>query len=92
MARARRATMLCIVNARAKKLLDEAMELPEEDRAELAHELLATLDTEVEEGAEEAWAEEIERRVKRVLAGEGKSYDLDEWLARQDAKLQRAPR
>ncbi len=79
------------MNARAKKLVAEAMELSVEERAEIVHELLATLDGEVEEGVEEAWAEEIERRIANAEAGIGASYDLDESLARIRANLRARP-
>jgi len=49
------------VTANAQKLLDDAMTLPANDRAELAAELLASLDA-AEAGVEAAWAAEIARR------------------------------
>lgn len=58
---------------RAQALLREALKLPSEERADVAAELLASLD---EPGAEDsaavqaAWAAEIERRARRVLASE----------------------
>ena len=58
---------------RAKALLDEALALPAEDRANVAAELLASLgEGNAEEAAvvQAAWAAEIERRARRVLAGE----------------------
>ena len=58
---------------RAQTLLREALTLPVDERAEVAAELLASLDdSTVEEPAavQAAWAKEIERRARRVLAGE----------------------
>jgi hypothetical protein len=49
------------VTASARKLFEEALTLPLNDRAELAAQLLATLE-EVEADVESAWAAEIERR------------------------------
>ena len=46
----------------AQKLFEVALTLPANDRAELAAQLLASLD-EVEADVEAAWAVEIERRV-----------------------------
>jgi putative addiction module component (TIGR02574 family) len=62
--------MIYGMNARTKKLHDEAMKLPAEDRAALADELDASLlgDDSPEE-VEKAWAEEIERRVRDVEEG-----------------------
>jgi hypothetical protein len=56
----------------ARKLLRDALSLPLKDRAVVAAELLASLDEPAEAAAEvqAAWAEEIERRARRVLAGE----------------------
>lgn len=53
----------------AKKILDAALQLPVPDRAEVAAELLASLDGESDADVEEAWAAEIERRVERLRSG-----------------------
>jgi putative addiction module component (TIGR02574 family) len=58
---------------RAQALLREALKLPSQERADVAAELLASLDEpEVEDAAavQAGWAAEIERRARRVLAGE----------------------
>jgi putative addiction module component (TIGR02574 family) len=52
-----------------QKVLDEALRLELSERAELAAELLASLDGEPDEDVEAAWAAEIERRVERVRSG-----------------------
>ena len=54
-------------------LLHEALKLPRRERANVAAELLASLDDDLTDDAktlEKAWAAEIERRAQRVLAGE----------------------
>ncbi|NEE02736.1 addiction module protein [Phytoactinopolyspora halotolerans] len=57
----------------AQELLQAALALPAGDRADFAAELLASLhgspETDQQE-VEEAWAREIERRARRVTAGE----------------------
>jgi putative addiction module component (TIGR02574 family) len=53
---------------RARKLLHDAMELPLSERAELAADLLASLDGEPEAEVEAAWASEIERRAREAIA------------------------
>src|SRR2546430_17166707 len=59
------------MSAEVKQLLHEALKLSTDDRAELAAELLASLDESGDSGdVEGAWAAEIERRARRVLAGE----------------------
>jgi putative addiction module component (TIGR02574 family) len=58
------------VNA-AADILRQALQLPTAARAEVAAELIASLDGEPDEGVEQAWGAEIERRARRALAGEG---------------------
>ena len=76
----------------AKALLDEALALPAEDRADVAAELLASLEessTEDAAAVQAAWATEIERRARRVLTGEsaGELWDsVRERTARRLAK------
>jgi len=48
------------------------MELGDEERASLAGLLLESLDTEVEDGVEAAWLEEIERRMVALDSGDAK--------------------
>jgi putative addiction module component (TIGR02574 family) len=57
----------------AEALLREVLKLSPEERAEVAAELLASLDDVPIAGAidvEREWGAEIERRARRVLAGE----------------------
>ncbi|MBW2267894.1 MAG: addiction module protein [Deltaproteobacteria bacterium] len=53
-----------------QKVLDEALGLELSERAELAAELLASLDGEPDSEVEIAWAAEIERRASRARSGE----------------------
>ena len=58
---------------RAQDLLREALTLPIDQRADVAAELLASLDepsTMDAKAVQAAWASEIERRARRVMAGE----------------------
>jgi len=57
---------------RAQEVLREALTLTPAERADVAAELLASLDEPMQDPTEveEAWAAEIERRARRVLAGE----------------------
>jgi putative addiction module component (TIGR02574 family) len=57
-----------LMSERARKLLRDAMDLPLSERAELAADLLASLDGEPEADVEAAWASEIERRAREALA------------------------
>lgn len=64
---------------KAQEVLREALALPLQERADVAAELLASLDSPAEDPAEveAAWAAEIERRARRVLAGDtaGEPWD-----------------
>jgi putative addiction module component (TIGR02574 family) len=51
-------------------VLSDAIQLPIEDRAAIAAELIASLDGEADPDAEQAWASEIERRADSVRSGD----------------------
>lgn len=57
-------------------VLAEALRLDPDSRAELAAELLASLDGPSEPGAEAAWQAEIKRRVAALEAG---AVKLEDW-------------
>ena len=50
-------------------ILRQALALPERDRADLIGALIDSLDAETEEGVEEAWRAEIERRALELDSG-----------------------
>jgi hypothetical protein len=52
----------------AEKLRNEALALPLDERAALARDLLLSLDEPADSGAEEAWAEDANRRLSRDVA------------------------
>ena len=54
----------------ARNVLRDALALDEKDRAALAGVLLESLDSEQDEGVEEAWAAEIRRRTAELNSGE----------------------
>jgi len=66
----------------AAEVFEPALALPEEQRAEIAEELLASLAGEADADAESEWGTEIERRLARIDAGQAKSLSMDESLAR----------
>jgi len=77
---------------RAQAVLQEALTLPVEERADVAAELLASLDDEpIEDLAEVemAWAKEIERRARQVLAGETTGEPWEDVRARIEERLRR---
>lgn len=53
----------------AAQLLKEALSLPQEQRAALIDSLLESLDSEIDEDAEEAWRREIYRRLQQIDSG-----------------------
>ena len=74
----------------AQKLLREALALPITERADVAAELLASLDSVEGENlaeVEAAWAAEIERRARRVLAGESSGTSWEDVRRRAEAEL-----
>jgi len=69
------------MTSRAQELLRDALALPADERADVAAELLASLDepAPTEATAVEAlWAREIERRARRVMAGESAGEPWDD--------------
>lgn len=61
-----------------KSLLDAALKLSPDERAALAHDLLVSLEGEAPpEDVDAAWAEEAEKRAKKLLSGEdpGQAWD-----------------
>lgn len=79
------------MTSRAQELLREALTLPSEERADVAAELLASLDdTETDIANVEAeWAAEIERRARRVLAGESPGIPWEDIRRRAEAELRK---
>ena len=78
------------MSPRAQELLREAMALPVKERADLAAELLASLDDAAAEDPAEieaAWAAEIERRAPRVMASETAGIPWEDVCRRAEAEL-----
>jgi len=55
--------------ASAKELFETALNLSDQERAELVNMLLASLDIETEDSVEASWFEEISRRVAELDSG-----------------------
>jgi putative addiction module component (TIGR02574 family) len=60
---------MSIAKQAVEELYERASELTPSDRAELAGLLLESIEDHPEEGVEEAWAAEIERRIADYRAG-----------------------
>jgi putative addiction module component (TIGR02574 family) len=69
------------------ELLQKAMTLPIEDRAELASSLIDSLDQTVDEDSEVAWQQEISRRMDELRAGKVKSIPWREVQRKGQALL-----
>ena len=76
---------------RAQEVLREALTLPVDQRADVAAELLASLDDADDDftDVESAWAAEIEKRARRVLAGESQGVPWEDVRRRAEAELRK---
>lgn len=80
------------MSRRSQELLREALTLPLDERVDVAAELLASLDEAAVDhpaDVEAAWAAEIERRARRVLAGESTGIPWEDVRRRAAAELRR---
>jgi putative addiction module component (TIGR02574 family) len=68
-------------------LLAEVLELPEPARAELAAQILESLDGPPDTDVDEAWAFEIERRCAAVDSGEAATSDWTELRRRVERDI-----
>jgi putative addiction module component (TIGR02574 family) len=78
------------MTSRAQELLREALALPADQRADVAAELLASLDEAPPDDpaeVEAAWAREIERRARRVMSGESAGEAWEDVRARVMRRL-----
>jgi putative addiction module component (TIGR02574 family) len=66
----------------ARELFEEAMRLDPEERATLMRLLIENLDAESEEGVEDAWRVEVERRMAELDSGSVQTIPWEELRAR----------
>ena len=66
----------------ARELFEEAMRLDPQERATLTRLLIETLDAETEEGVEDAWRIEIERRMAELDSGAVEAVPWEELRTR----------
>ena len=62
----------------AHELLQKALALPENERAELAGTLISSLDTTVDPDVDSAWQAEVARRAQEVESGKVKTVPWEE--------------
>ena len=75
----------------ADELLKKALTLPAEDRAAMAGSLLESLEEPVDPSAEEAWNDEIARRIADLDSGKAKTVPWEEVRRRTLAKFRHEP-
>ena len=77
------------MSGRAQIVLGEALSLTDEERADVALELVASLDGPTDTDAADAWVDEIERRARRVLADPNGGEDWAAVRVEIESKLHR---
>jgi len=80
------------MTSRAQELLREALALPLAERADVAAELLASLDDAAADNlaeVEAAWSAEIEKRARRVMSGESAGVSWEDARGRAEAELRK---
>ena len=72
-----------------KEIEQELLNLPQAERARLAHRLIVSLDEDVpaDEGVAAAWLEEIKRRDAEIERGEARLIPADEAMRRVSEAL-----
>ena len=73
-----------------EKVRTEALSLPESERAELAHNLVASLDGPADGNSEAAWDAEILRRLAEIDTGTATLIDREEFRRRMRARMSRS--
>ncbi len=71
-----------------KKMTNDALSLPSKDRAKLAHELIISLDQNIDSNVSKAWEKEINKRVADIRSGIAKGRPAEQVLAEIRAKYQ----
>jgi putative addiction module component (TIGR02574 family) len=73
-----------------EKVRSEALNLSESDRAELAYNLVISLDGPPDADVQQAWDAEILRRLAEIDSGTAKLIDREEFRRRLRARMNRA--
>lgn len=76
-------------NPALEKVRAEALNLSESERAELAQNLVASLDGPADSRVEKAWEIEILRRLAEIEAGTAALIDREELRRRMQARMNR---
>jgi len=76
-----------VMSAAAKEVLEAAMKLEPTEREQIAHELLESIDEPSDVELSPEWEAEIQRRLRKIEAGEATFVSGDEVFARAEAIL-----
>jgi putative addiction module component (TIGR02574 family) len=76
-----------LMTEQASHLLQKALALSEEERADLACSLIDSLDATVDAGAADSWNQEIARRIFDLDSGRAKTVPWEEVRGRLSSKL-----
>jgi hypothetical protein len=79
-----------MTSATLNRLRSEALELPEEERAELARDLIRSLDAPADSDAAEAWDREIARRLSEIDSGAAELIDRAELRRLMEQRIRNA--
>ena len=63
---------------KSQVVLEEALKLTAQERAEVAEQLIVSLDEAPEPDVEQAWQEEVQRRLQQIDRGEVKAIPWEE--------------
>ena len=74
-------------NPPLEKVRSEALKLTDEERAKLAHDLVASLDGEIEVNADQEWDLEVSRRLAEIDSGTAILIDRAEFSRRLRERL-----
>ena len=77
---------------RMDKILRQALNLPEDQRAEMAGALLESIEPTAEADVEQAWREEVARRIAALDAGEAETVPWERVREELYAKLRGSSR
>ncbi len=63
---------------KTQAIVEQALKLSPTERADMAEQLLASLDENLDSDVEKAWQEEVQRRLQQVERGEVKTIPWEE--------------
>jgi putative addiction module component (TIGR02574 family) len=76
------------MSTKSAELLRQALSLSVEERADLAGQLIESLDSKESKGVQHAWDAEIERRMAELDSGAVKPVSLEDAFRRVDSTLE----